>query len=155
MKFSNQKEATFACVIAAFSHFNISFEPGKTNARSIIDGNKTMKETIVNSLVETFTTKEAPLESAQENLKQYCVGLLNNWLRRDLRLNGGVKYEGKVGNTDPAIREARKLLSTLADPKDIAAVEKTIEEMVAAKKKDHAPSIDVSKLPESLRKFVA
>jgi hypothetical protein len=155
MSFANQKEAVFSIVLAVFSHFNVKFEPSKTNAREIVDGNASMKEQIIAGLVDCFQTKQAPLESPQEDLKKYCVGLLNNWLRRDTRLNGGIKYQGKVGNADPSIREARKLLNTLTDESQKAVVAATIEEMVAAKKKSKEPTIDVSKLPESLKKFAS
>jgi len=39
-------------------------------------------------------------------LRSYCSGLQSNWLRKDTRLNGGVKYVAKnpgsrAGSTDP------------------------------------------------------
>ena len=152
--FATQKLATREAVISTFKSFNVSYDP-KKSCREIVDGNKSIKDAIVGRLVEMIEKGEMPLDSKQEDNKKYCVGLLNNWLRRDEALNGGVKYQGKVGNSDPAIREARKLLNSVTDESVKATIQATIDEMVAAKKKESAPTIDIDKLPESLKKFVA
>jgi len=154
MKHNTQKLATRHAVLSIFNSFNIKYDPA-TDCRPIVDGNKSIKDAIVGELVRMIESDEMPLDSKQEDNKKYCVGLLNNWLRRDEALNGNVKYEGKKGNSDPAIREARKLLNTLTDDKAKAEVQKTIDEMIAAKVKETVVTIDVSKLPEALRKFVA
>ncbi len=153
MKYANQKEGTFAVVCAVLEKFGQKFTQGTNYLTSLT---KPMKEEIVTRLVAEFNAGNIPLTRPQgDKLDSYCVGLLNNWLRKDSRLNGGTKYVGQVGNSDPAIREARKLLDSgkITDPAIRAKIESTIEKLVAEKKPKQ--EIDVSKLPEELRKFVA
>jgi len=153
MKFATQKLATRAAVLSIFASFGIKYEP-TVDCRPLVDGNKNVKDAVVIELVRMIEADETPLASKQEDNKRYCVGLLNNWLRRDEALNGNTVYVSKKSHSDPGIKEARKLLATLTDAKDIAMVQKTIDEMVATKAKEKAPEIDVSKLPESLRGLV-
>lgn len=89
----------------------------------------------------------------EATLLKYIPGLVNNWLRKDKRLNGGVKYEAKnpgsrAGSGDPMVKEMRVLLSTLSDPTQKAQVQEAID--VLAARKAPAPS----KLPESLRHLI-
>jgi hypothetical protein len=155
MKFANQKEAVFSITCGIIEKFGQKYD-AKTNWNQVLT--KPMKADIVKSLAEQFTAGNIPLDRPQgDKLESYCVGLLNNWLRRDTRLNSGVQYVGKVGNADPAIRETRKLLASgkITDPKTIKQIEETLNKMVAEKATKHSVEIDVSKLPEELKKFVA
>jgi hypothetical protein len=149
-----QKDGTFDAVMKIIEKFSGKYDP-KINYYQALT--KPMKNDVVQELVRAFGAKEIRLEREQgEKIESYCVGLLNNWLRRDERLNGGTKYVGKVGNADPAIREARKLLNSgkITDPNVIAHIEQTITKMVADKK-GSSVEIDVSKLPDELKQFAA
>lgn len=152
-KFATQKDGVFAVMMAVLEKFGSTYDATIDYSKSIT---KPMKTEAITFLVEQFEAGNIPLDRPQgDKLHQYCSGLLNNWLRRDKRLNGNVEYVGKVGNSDPQIREARKLLTSgkITDPVVIARIESTIEKLVAEKRKD--VEIDVSKLPEELKGFVA
>lgn len=69
-------------------------------------------------------------------LKQYTSGLISNWLRKDSRLNGGVKYEAKnpgsrTGSTDPQVKAMRILLSTKSDAAECAEIQSYIDKRLA------------------------
>ncbi len=150
----NQKEGTFGIVMAVLEKFGQKYD-AKTNYNESLT--KPMRAEIVERLVTAFGKGEIELKNQQgDKIHSYCVGLLNNWLRKDTRLNGGQKYVGNVGGADPAIREARKLLESgkITDPAIIAKIESTIAGLVA-EKKAKSVEIDVSKLPDELKKFVA
>lgn len=90
-------------------------------------------------------------------LRSYVSGLQSNWLRKDKRLNGNVKYEAKnpgsrTGSGDVVLKNMRLLLSTITDEADRKEIQAEIDARVAALKPT-APTLDVSSLPEHLRKF--
>jgi hypothetical protein len=94
-------------------------------------------------------------------LKSYTQGLVSNWLRKDIRLNGGVKHETKnpgsrAGSGDDTVKALRALRSTLTDSDQISEVESEIAARIAAHKASKAPKtvIDVSSLPEEFRHLV-
>ena len=74
--------------------------------------------------------------------KSYVPGLLNNWLRKDTRLNGGAKYETKnpgsrAGMGDPQIREMNKLLKQFkTDPSNYADKITILEEAIESRKSE-------------------
>jgi hypothetical protein len=91
-------------------------------------------------------------------LLKYIPGLVNNWVRKDGRLNGGTKYETKrpgtrSGSGDEMVKEMRKLLTTLRDPEQRDAVQAAIDARLAEIK----PKVEINSaaLPESLRHLVA
>lgn len=93
------------------------------------------------------------------SLKKYIPGLVNNWLRKDLRLNGGVKYQAKnpgsrSGTGDDTIRNMKVLLKHFegnieAQEQIQLEINKRIEELKPPK-----TTVDVSKLPESLKHLI-
>ena len=105
------------------------------------------------------TTYDTP-----EKIRSYVVGLVNNWIRKDKRLNGGTAYTPKnpgsrAGSTDPVIKELRKLLSTLTEDDHKAAVQAEIntrlEEIQAAKQATKKEEINLDNIPEHLRALVS
>jgi len=144
-----QKEAVYALVMA--------FEGFQADS-------KDHRARVIDDLVIGFRAGEIDLDREYDDkgLRNYCSGLLSNWLRKDERLNGGVKYEAKnpgsragVGNSQlTAIRNLKKA----TDPKDpryemiVECEAKCLAEIAASKE----VKIDYSKLPEALRaKFEA
>ena len=84
-------------------------------------------------------------------------GLVNNWLRKDGRLNGGVKYTAKnpgsrSGSGDEAIRAMKTLLSVTTD----ASAKLEIQAAIEARQAELKPKVEVNvaALPESLRHLV-
>lgn len=143
----SQKEAVFGFV-TELSTFNGDVAvPTKDERAEIID-----------RLVYGFQAGEISMDNAAiladaTKLRQYASGLLTNWLKKDVRLNGGTKYVPKSTGTrvsDPQIKEMRKLLSTVTDPMDRAVVEAEIAKRQAEINAAKAPTIDFSVLPASL-----
>lgn len=102
---------------------------------------------------QTVHTKN-PDEAA---LRKYIPGLVNNWLRKDSRLNGGTKYQTKKpgsrsGSGDESVKAMRTLLSVTTDPAVKAQIQAAIDERIASLKP--SPTIDAAALPESLRHLV-
>jgi hypothetical protein len=142
----NQREAVFQAVTAVVGHIDGPVEPTREQRAQ------------VNAiLVEGFKsgTIELGREYSESELKAYVSGLQSNWLRKDPRLNGGVKYQAKnpgsrAGSGDPQLKALRALRSTLTDPAEIAEVDGYIATRQAELAKHNAPTIDLSALPPEL-----
>jgi hypothetical protein len=124
------------------------------------------KELHENRLTEFSKEASEKYDTEEKIRKQYANGLLNNYLRKDKRLNGGVKYEIKNPGSrisNPEIREMTKLLKEferIGDEDNMALLEEAIEtkkkELAAAKAKTLKINIDllpqdiVDNLPEEI-----
>lgn len=95
--------------------------------------------------------------SDEKKLKSYVIGLVNNWFRKDVRLNGGTKYEAKnPGSRQGCGDEQMKALKALAaqfasDPAKLS----TIQAAIAHRSAELAPApkaIDISAIPAELAK---
>lgn len=114
----------------------------------------------VNSLVFNFFKTGATSHKgnpSDEQLLKYIPGLVNNWVRKDKRLNGGQKYETKrpgsrTGSGDEMLKNLRILLSVTADP----AAKQQIEAAITARVAELKPKVEVNvaALPENLRHLV-
>lgn len=90
-------------------------------------------------------------------LKKYIPGLVNNWMRKDKRLNGGGKYETKrpgsrSGTGDESVKAMRALLAMTTDPTAKQTIQAALDQRLAELKPK--PEINVAALPESLRNLV-
>ena len=146
----SQKEAVFNTVK---SFYGDKFENGMSHSK---DAKATMVKSLVEQADDVFEVK-----SKQENMKTYIIGLLNNHLRKDTRLNGGDKYIAKnpgsrAGQGDPQIKASRQLLKTLVEGSaEYEKVTAFINTKVAANKAAKATiEIDTEALPEELRNLV-
>ena len=115
----------------------------------------------VNAIVFSFFKSGEAVHKANPNdtaLMKYIPGLVNNWVRKDKRLNGGIKYEAKrpgsrSGSGDESVKAMRSLLAVTTDSKARAEIQAEIERRLADLKPKTV--IDAAKLPESLRYLVA
>jgi hypothetical protein len=145
-----QKDAVYNAVKSV-----ITFEDGDK-----VELTKEQKYTVVAILVEGFNAGDIELGSPQENIKKYSDGLLNNWLRKDKRMNGGDKYVAKnpgsrAGAADPMIKNLRLLKQRAGlTPEDMAQVEAAIEARLAEIKPKKETVIDASVLPAELQDLV-
>lgn len=148
----NQKEAVFNAVKNVCGNVEGAYNPTKEQRAQISA-----------ILVSGFQSGKIQLEKSftESELKAYVSGLLSNWLRKDLRLNGGTKYVAKnpgsrAGAGDSSMKEMKKLLSITTDPETRTLIEaemKKRSDEIAASKAQVAVNYDA--LPESLRnKFV-
>ncbi len=153
-----QKEAVFQAVNSVLTDANVSVPEG-TNYSDLMT--REHRASITDILVEGFKGSTIELESAFESeaaLRVYCSGLTSNWLRKDKRLNGNVKYAPKnpgsrVGASDPQLKALRTLLASKTDSEERAEIQTFIDNRVSeiGVSKVKKPSIDFSALPEELR----
>lgn len=114
----------------------------------------------VNTLVFNFFKSGATAHSGNptdQQLLKYIPGLVNNWVRKDKRLNGGVKYETKnpgsrSGSGDESVKAMKQLLSATTDPE----ARQQIQAAIDARLEELKPKVEikVDALPESLRHLV-
>ena len=146
----SQKEAVFQAV---------------TNVVGVQDGaytlNREQRASVNQILFEGFRshTVECETEYNDSQLKAYVSGLQSNWLRKDKRLNGGVKYQAqnpgsRVGSTDPQVKALRALIKTQSDEIKIAEIQSFIDKRLAEIKPNKSVTIDVNALPAELQHLV-
>ena len=153
----SQKEAVFSAVSSVLSEANIVVNEGESFATHM---NRELRAQVTNILVEGFGNGTIVLDKAfasEAELRTYCSGLTSNWLRKDTRLNGGIKYEAKnpgsrVGSSDVQLKAMRALLSTKTDPSERAEIQTFIDARVSEIKVSRKPAktIDFSALPVEL-----
>lgn len=155
---TSQKEAVFSAVTSVLSEAGISVGDNESVSTLLT---RELRAQVTNILVEGFNNGSVSLDktfTTEAELRTYCSGLTSNWLRKDTRLNGGVKYAAqnpgsRVGSTDAQLKAMRALLSTKSDPAERAEIQSFIETRVAEIKATRKPSksIDVSALPAELQ----
>lgn len=154
----SQKEAVFTAVTSVLSEAGINVAEGSDFATHLTREHRAQVTSI---LVEGFNSGSITLDKSFEDesaLRTYCSGLTSNWLRKDKRLNGGMKYVAKnpgsrVGSSDPQLKAMRVLLSTQEDPARRAEIQGFIDARVASIKasKKPAKTVNVADLPEELK----
>lgn len=152
-----QKEAVYSVVKSVCAEHNISHEDF-----TLLEGfSKDMREKAISILCTGFENGQIELKSPQKEMKNYVGGLLSNWLRKDKRFNGGVKYEpanpgARTGSQDPMVKNLRILLSTLPEGSDAynateARIEKRVNELKAAKSATRVKEIDFDSIPDDIK----
>ena len=154
----NQKEGVYTAIVNV-----LGFEPNGEQVILTDTQRKEVKEIITTGFLndEIQMTSDAKAKHAErEKMYAYVGGLLNNWLRKDTRLNGGGKYEPKnpgsrAGSGDKLLTELKKLLK-VADQTEHAAIQAAIEARQTELTADKAKKIeiDMSVIPEELRHLV-
>src|SRR5690606_35898849 len=132
----SQKEAVFSAVTSVLSEAGVDVPEG-TPVSGVLT--REYRGQVTNILVEGFNSGTIALDKMFESeaaLRAYCSGLTSNWLRKDTRLNGGIKYVAKnpgsrVGAADPQLKAMRVLLSTKTEASDRAEIQKFIDARVA------------------------
>lgn len=151
-----QNEAVFQAVMAVFGN------NGKLDGAVPETGkwSDEQKKKVYGLVFNSFKSGEVEKRSGGQtdaDLNKYIPGLVNNHVRKDKRLNGGVDYEPKrpgirSGSGDESVKAMRTLLSMTTDPAAKAAIQAEIDKRLAEIKPK--VTIDIEKLPESLRHLV-
>jgi hypothetical protein len=94
---------------------------------------------------------------SEAELLKYIPGLVNNWLRKDKRLNGGIVYMAKnpgsrKGSGDESLKAMKQLLEVTTDSDARTEIQTAIDARLAELNPPKKINADV--LPEALRKFV-
>lgn len=155
----NQKEAVFnaVCEVLGQDSFDSAVELSKDSRAIVI---KIVSDGLTLGTVELSDAARAKFDDDQK-MRTYTNGLVSNWLRKDLRLNGGTPYQTKnpgsrAGAGDPLLKNLKALQSTLTDADQIAAVQGEIDKRMAELKKQRAKkvTIDVDLIPDDLRLLI-
>jgi hypothetical protein len=155
----SQKQSVFVAVCAVLNESDINRAVTLTKEqRAEVIGMVT--DSIVAGETE-FSAEAKAKYATRDDVKGYVNGMVSNWLRKDLRLNGGSKYETKnpgsrAGSGDAVLKNLKALKSTLSDKAHIEAVDEEIEKRQAelAEAKAKSVTINVDKIPEALRHLI-
>jgi hypothetical protein len=135
------------------------------NGEGVFTPSSDEKEVIRMTLLEGFRSdkisfakgKFTEYYSTEKEQKEYVSGLLNNWMRKDERLNGGVKYTAKnpgsrSGQGDATLKAMRALLQTpdLTED-DKAEINLEIDAHLAKITETKKPAINWDALPADLQ----
>ena len=142
----NQKTATYNAIKSV-----LDFNDG-----DVVTLSKDQKAEVKAMLVEQFTNGEIELKSEQEDLSKYVNGLINNWLRKDKRLNGNTEYKAKnpgsrAGQGDPQVKNLRLLKKTVTDATALADIDAAIQARLAEIKPEKKVEIDATAIPEEFK----
>ncbi len=148
----SQKEGVYEAIVAVkgTSEFN--------GAVTLSDDERTLvREALRDGFKRGEIAYAGDLPDDKE-LFTYTSGLVSNWLRKDTRLSGGVKYTPKhpgirAGSGDESIKAMKSLLTTVTDPAEKLEIQKAIDARTAELKPQPKP-IKVEALPEHLRKYL-
>ena len=154
-----QNDAVFGavCEVLGGNNFSTKVELSKDQQSQVIE---IVTNGILNGTVD-FSTEAKTKYNDYDKVKLYTTGMVNNHLRKDLRLNGGTKYQPKnpgsrAGSGDEQLKALKALRSTVSDPETIQqldlAIEVRTQEIKATKIKK--VEINYDALPEHLRHLV-
>lgn len=160
----NQKTGVYNAIVAFCAENDIPFEDGMS-----FEPTKEQRATIVGMVAAGLEAHEIEMsDKAREKytdlskLKTYSNGLVSNWVRKDKRLNGGVKHViknpgSRAGSGDAILRELRKLRKTLTDEAQIAVVDTEIEKRIEIVQAEKAKKVEINTdlLPEELLGLVS
>lgn len=146
----NQKEAVFKAVTSVKG--SDTFDGAVTLSR---DEREKVSKLVASYFEKGDVTFADGLRQGKE-LSTYVSGLISNWLRKDDRLNGNVKYVPKnpgsrTGNGDEMLRAMRTLLSTVEDADARKEIQEEIDRRISSLKPKKV--VDVNSLPDHLKKY--
>lgn len=163
----SQRQAVYVAIMNVLADANVSFDDGQTPTAAEVltkDQRKAVQEIVTMGLINgevEFSSEARAKYDTVEKTRNYTSGLVNNWLRKDKRLNGNVKYEAKnpgsrAGAGDEQIKALKLVRAAKADDADAV---KAIDEAIAQRQaeiKSAKPAVtltaeQIAALPEELR----
>ncbi len=158
-----QRDAVYAATMSVLADASITFEDGM-DIDTVMS--KDLRSSIQGILVEGFKSGTIHFEDTPSNqeklaspakLNQYVSGLVSNWFRKDVRLNGGEKYAAKnpgsrAGASDPTLKALRQVFGQFKGTDKEAAIQAQIDTRLAfiASEKAKKVTVDISVLPADL-----
>jgi hypothetical protein len=147
----NQRQGVYAAVVAVM---------GEPNGRKMIDHitdqqTSEVKELLVRGLTSgQIDYKGGPPDDV--TARKYVGGLLNNWLRKDLNLNGGSPYVTKnpgsrTGSGDEQLKNLKLLLAKVEGDNEATTAVRAAIAQREAELKPVAKTVDWAKLPAGLQ----
>lgn len=149
----NQKDAVFVAVVAVLER-----EPNRgervlqTMSKDQI---KLVNETVIGMFLRGEVSLRDETKRDETYIRGYVPGMVNNWMRKDTRINGGDKYEtqkpgSRAGAGNPTLTNLKNLLAATKDPDAKALVQAEITKVEAEIAKAKVKLIDASKIPAHL-----
>jgi len=154
-----QKEAVYSAVAEVLGDITGTVILSKEQRKDVIDA---ITSGISNGEVE-FSDEAKTKYTTEAAIRGYVSGLVNNWLRKDSRLNGNTKYEPKnpgtrAGQGDEQLKAMRALRKTFVISGDTtkladvdAAIAARVGDIKTTKKAPKTPSVDLSNVPDELK----
>jgi len=141
----SQREAVFNAVTSVVGKFEGACSPTDDQRAKVI---ALVSEGIVAGEV-SFSDAAKKKYDTPTKVKGYVGGMVSNWLRKDTKLNGGVKYVAKnpgsrAGQGDDQIKNMRLLKKTLTDPKEISAIDEFITKRQAEIQAEKAANVEIN-----------
>jgi hypothetical protein len=159
----NQKEAVYGAIKSVFANSGKTFEDG--DRVTLTKEETAMVVSIVASGISNGTVEfsaESKPKHEKDGFKSYTGGLVNNWLRKDKRLNGNVKHEiknpgSRTGSQDSQVKTLKELRKTfINDPAKLAEIDSALTkrqtELAAEKAAATVKAVDLTAIPEELKK---
>lgn len=155
----NQRDATCNALISVLADRGVNYEEnGPTPISDVLtaDDKATVRSILFTQFRAGKIDYKNSVPSDDKVLMNYISGLVNNWIRKAPEFNCNTVYHAKnpgsrQGSGDEMIKEMKKLLSVTTD----AEAKAVIAEAIAARQAEIKPTtvtVDVSKIPEHLRK---
>jgi hypothetical protein len=137
-----QNDAVFAgvCSVLNADSFEGAVSLSKEQNGQVVE---MVVEGIIGGEVDFSDEAKAKYDS-RDKVRKYVVGMVNNHLRKDKRLNGGVKYEAKApgsraGAGDEQLKNLKLLLSMVPDDAK-ADIQSEIDKRIAELK----PKVEIN-----------
>lgn len=162
----SQKEAVYQAVTTILEENNVKFE-GKTDVRPLLTSEfrAQVKEVLIASFMAGAIELDASKQGDEKYIKGYVPGLITNHINKDVRLNGGNKYQAKnpgsrFGSNDDQLKALKALKTQLtmsnADADEIAEIDthianRTNEIKAAQPTKAKTVNVNFADLPAELQ----
>jgi hypothetical protein len=116
-----QKDAVYASVKSVLKSKEIPWTENETVVKDLLYGQRLVRQQICEDIILGFKTGLITLkkEFDEAGLSDYTNGLVTNWLKKDPRLNGGIKPTTKV-KVELEAGEPDQATSTLTDVEPVA-----------------------------------
>lgn len=122
----NQRQSVYLATMNVLADSNINFDDGQSpTAAELVT--KDMRQSIMSIVTQSiisgeteFSAEATAKHDTEAKVRSYVSGLVNNWFRKDTRLNGGTKYVTKSpgsrqGSGDEQLKALKALRATKSD----------------------------------------
>ena len=156
-----QKESVFDAVQTVLEEKGISYKEGMDISEAIKPNSDERKQVIA-LIVADFKAGNVGLKTeydTDKKLTSYVNGLVSNWFRKDIRINGGAKHAiqnpgSRAGVSNEVIKNLRKMLKAVeGNTESTTKVQTVLDAEIVKHKATNQKKIEVNLelIPEELR----
>jgi len=165
----SQRAAYYNAITSVLKENKVKFEENKTKVKEVLTSE--MKEQVMSIIVAGFKARTIALKDTPANqaklsddakMREYAKSTLHNWLLKDIRLNGGVEHKiknpgSRAGQGDRIVKNYQALQAQFSpDSEQYTLLQTKIDtrkqEVAAEKAKKTQREVDLSLIPEDLKK---